>query len=76
MIVENLGGAGGTLGATTASKAPADGYTFFMHHAIAETLYPKLGYNIEKDFVPVTVVAVLPNVVVVHPSTRSRASAS
>jgi len=70
VIVENLGGAGGTLGATTASKAPADGYTFFMgaiHHAIAESLYPKLGYNIEKDFVPVTVVALLPNVVVVHP---------
>jgi tripartite-type tricarboxylate transporter receptor subunit TctC len=59
MIVENLAGAGGTLGATTASKQPADGYTFFMgatHHAIAETLYPKLGYNIERDFVPIAVV--------------------
>ena len=71
MIVENLGGAGGTLGATTASKQAPDGYTFFMgatHHAIAETLYPKLGYNIERDFVPIAVVAVLPNVVVVHPT--------
>ncbi len=70
MIVENLGGAGGTLGATAASKQSPDGYTFFMgatHHAIAETLYPKLGYNIERDFVPIAVVAVLPNVVVVNP---------
>jgi tripartite-type tricarboxylate transporter receptor subunit TctC len=70
IIVENLGGAGGTLGATTASKQPADGYTFFMgatHHAIAESLYPKLGYNIERDFVPVAIVAILPNVVVVNP---------
>ena len=70
IIVENLGGAGGTLGATSASKQAPDGYTFFMgatHHAIAETLYPKLGYNIERDFVPVAVVAVLPNVLVVNP---------
>ena len=70
MIVENLGGAGGTLGATTASKQPPDGYTFLMgatHHAIAETLYSKLGYNIERDFTPIAVVAVLPNVIVVNP---------
>jgi tripartite-type tricarboxylate transporter receptor subunit TctC len=70
MIVENLGGAGGTLGATAASKQASDGYTFFMgatHHAIAETLYPKLGYGIERDFTPIAVVAVLPNVVVVNP---------
>ena len=70
IIVENMGGAGGTLGATSASKQAADGYTFFMgatHHAIAETLFPKLGYNIERDFVPIAVVAVLPNVVVVNP---------
>ena len=70
MIVENLGGAGGTLGATTASKQAPDGYAFFMgatHHAIAETLYAKLGYNIERDFAPIAVVAVLPNVLVVNP---------
>lgn len=70
VLIENMGGAGGTLGATAAARAPADGYTFFiggMHHAIAESLYPKLPYNIEKDFVPVTVVAFLPNVVVVNP---------
>jgi len=70
VIVENLSGAGGTVGAATASRAPADGYTFFMgavHHAIAETLYTKLPYNIEKSFAAVTVVAFVPNAVIVHP---------
>lgn len=69
-IVENMGGAGGTLGATAAARAAPDGYTFFMgavHHAIAETLYTKLPYNIEKSFLPVTVVAFVPNAVIVHP---------
>ncbi len=69
-LVENLAGAGGTLGAANAAKRPGDGYTFFMgavHHAIAESLYAKLPYNIEKDFLPVTVVAYVPNVVVIHP---------
>ena len=68
--VENMGGAGGTIGAAAASKAPADGYTFFVgaiHHTIAEGLYTKLPYNIEKDFEPVTVLAYVPNVIVVHP---------
>ena len=69
-IVENIAGAGGTLGAANAAKRQGDGYTFFMgavHHAIAESLYTKLPYNIEKDFLPVTVVAYVPNVVVLHP---------
>jgi tripartite-type tricarboxylate transporter receptor subunit TctC len=69
-VVENLGGAGGTVGATTAAKAAPDGYTLFcgaVHHTIAESLYPKLGYNIEQDFVPITVLAYVPNVLVIHP---------
>lgn len=68
--VENLGGAGGTVGATTASKALPDGYTLFcgaVHHTIAESLYTKLPYALEKDFIPITVLAYVPNVVVVHP---------
>jgi tripartite-type tricarboxylate transporter receptor subunit TctC len=68
--VENMGGAGGTLGASVAAKASADGYTFFVgaiHHTIAESLYAKLPYNIEKDFEPVTVLAYVPNVIVIHP---------
>ena len=68
--VENMGGAGGTVGAAAAAKAPADGYTFFVgaiHHAIAEAVYTKLTYDIEKDFDPVTVLAYVPNVIVMHP---------
>ena len=68
--VENMGGAGGTVGAAAAAKAPADGYTLFcgaVHHTIAESLYTRLPYSLEKDFIPVTVLAYIPNVVVVHP---------
>lgn len=71
VFIENLGGAGGTVGAGSAAKAAPDGYTFFVgaiHHTIAETLYSKLPYSgIEKDFEPVTVIAYVPNVVSVHP---------
>jgi tripartite-type tricarboxylate transporter receptor subunit TctC len=69
-IVDNRGGAGGTLGAATASRAEKDGYTFFfgaVHHAIAPGVYPKLTYDIEKDFQPIAVVAVVPQVIVVNP---------
>lgn len=70
VIIDNRSGAGGTVGAGIAARAPADGYTYFMggaHHAIAPSVYPKLDYDIEKDFVPVTIVAQPPQVVVVHP---------
>ncbi len=69
-IVENIGGAGGTIGAAQAARATADGYTFLIgavHHAIAPSMYPKLSYDIEKDFVPVTLLAVMPFVVVAQP---------
>jgi tripartite-type tricarboxylate transporter receptor subunit TctC len=68
--VENMGGAGGTLGASVAAKTPPDGYTIFVgaiHHSIAESIYTRLSYNIEKDFDPVTVIAYVPNVIVIHP---------
>lgn len=70
ILIDNRGGAGGTVGASAASKATPDGYTFFIgaaHHAIAPALYPKLDYNILTDFVPVGVIAQPPQVVVVHP---------
>ena len=69
-VIDNKGGAGGTVGATLASKAAPDGYTFFMgavHHAIAPSMYPKLDYNIESDFVPVGLISSVPQVIVVHP---------
>lgn len=71
IIIDNKGGAGGTLGAAAAARAPADGYTFFVgavHHAIAPGVYPSLTYDIQTDFVPVGVIAVVPQVVVVNPA--------
>jgi tripartite-type tricarboxylate transporter receptor subunit TctC len=70
VLVENQGGAGGTVGATNVSKRAPDGYNWFfgaVHHTIAESLYAKLPYGLEKDFEPITVAAFVPNVVVVHP---------
>ena len=70
MVIDNKGGAGGTLGASLASRAAPDGYTLFMgavHHAIAPSMYPKLDYNIETDFIPLALLANVPQVLVVNP---------
>jgi tripartite-type tricarboxylate transporter receptor subunit TctC len=70
ILIENKAGAGGTLGASYAAKQPADGYTFLIaatHHTIAPSIYPKLDYDIEKDFIPVIMLARPPHVVAVHP---------
>jgi len=69
-IVENQGGAGGTVGARNAARAGGDGYTLFsgaVHHTIAESFYPNRGYVLEKDFMPISMLSAVPNVVVVHP---------
>ena len=71
VIIDNRGGAGGTVGASIAAKAAPDGYTFFIgavHHAIAPSFYPKLDYNIETDLVPLTTIANPPQVIVVNPT--------
>lgn len=70
VIIDNRGGAGGTVGASIAAKAAPDGYTFFIgavHHAIAPSFY-KLDYNIETDLVPLTIIANPPQVIVVNPN--------
>ena len=70
LVIDNRGGAGGTLGAGVAARAAPDGYTLFMgavHHAIAPAMYPKLDYDIEKDFVPLMLLANVPQVLVVNP---------
>jgi tripartite-type tricarboxylate transporter receptor subunit TctC len=70
LVIDNRGGAGGTVGASIAAKAAPDGYTLFMgavHHAIAPSVYPKLDYDLEKDFVPLLLLANVPQVVVVNP---------
>lgn len=74
VIIDNRGGAGGTVGAAVAARAAPDGYTYFVggaHHAIAPSVYPKLEYDIEKDFVPVAVIAQPPQVVVINTSRTS-----
>ena len=69
-VVENKGGAGGNLGAEQVAKAAGDGYTLLMGtvgtHGINRALYAKLPYDPFKDFVPITLVAGVPNVMVVN----------
>jgi tripartite-type tricarboxylate transporter receptor subunit TctC len=70
-VIDNKGGAGGTVGAGVAARAAPDGYNFFMgavHHSIAPSMYPKLDYDLERDFVPVGLVSSVPQVIVVNPS--------
>lgn len=70
LIIDNRGGAGGTVGASAAAKMSHDGYSLFMggaHHAIAPSMYPKLDYDLEKDFVPLVLLAKVPQVIVVNP---------
>ena len=69
VVIDSRGGAGGNLGASVAARAAPDGYTIFMgavHHAIAPSVYKKLEYDIQKDFMPLAVVAVVPQVIVVN----------
>lgn len=71
-LVENRPGAGGNLGADLVAKSPGDGYTLLMGtvgtHGINVALYSKMPYDAVKDFAPITLVALVPNVLVVHPS--------
>ena len=71
VIVENRAGAGGNIGAALAAKAAPDGYTVVQvnnNHTTNVTLYKKRGYDLLRDFAPVTKLAVSPYVLVVHPS--------
>ncbi|APW37998.1 ABC transporter substrate-binding protein [Rhodoferax koreense] len=72
VVIDNLPGAGGSIGADKVAKAPADGYTLLMGHigtlAVTPSLYPKLPYDPVKSFAAVAWVARVPNVLVVHPS--------
>src|SRR3954471_10608313 len=76
VIIENVPGAGGSLGAEKAAKSAPDGYTLLMGHigtlAVNPALYPKLGYDPVRSFAPVAWVARVPNVLVVHPSVPAK----
>ncbi len=71
-IIENRAGAGGNLGADGVAKSPADGYTLVMGtvgtQSINPSLYPKMPYDAARDFVPITLVAGVPNVMVMNPA--------
>jgi tripartite-type tricarboxylate transporter receptor subunit TctC len=70
-VIDNKPGAGANIGAEIAAKSPADGYTLFMvsgPHAVAPSLYPKLNYDLMRDFAPITMVGVEQLCLVVHPS--------
>ena len=75
VVIDNVPGAGGSLGADKVAKAAADGYTLLMGHigtlAVNPSLYPNLPYDPVKSFAPVAWVARVPNVLVVHPSIKA-----
>ena len=71
IVVDNRSGAGGTIGADIAAKAPPDGYTLLMAagaHTLAPSLYTKLPYDIVRDFAPVSISAKSTYLLVIHPS--------
>ncbi len=71
VVIENRPGAGSTIGAEAAAKAPPDGYTLFWvsnTHFVSAALHKKLAYDALNDFTPITQVTSAPNVLVVHPS--------
>lgn len=75
VIVESKPGAGATLGADFVAKSRPDGYTLLMgaiHHTIAPAVFKKVPYDLEKDFAPVTTVALVPNVLVVNASNPAK----
>ena len=71
ILVENRGGASGTIAADLVAKSAPDGHTLMLDataYAVNPSLYPKLPYDPEKAFAPITLLALFPNVVVVHPA--------
>jgi tripartite-type tricarboxylate transporter receptor subunit TctC len=76
VIVDNRGGAGGTIGADLVAKSPPDGYLLVLGSTgtitVAPTLYPKIPYHPVRDFTPVVMVSVVPLVLVTHPSVPAR----
>jgi tripartite-type tricarboxylate transporter receptor subunit TctC len=75
VVIENKPGAGATLGADIVAKSAGDGYTLLMgaaHHTIAQKVYSKVPYQFDRDFAPITVVAMVPNMVVVNADVPAR----
>ncbi len=71
IVIDNRGGAGGNIGAELAARTAPDGYTLMLGtntHAINMSLYAKLGYDIQRDFAPITLATSAPMVLIIHPS--------
>jgi len=71
IVIDNRGGAGGNIGAELAARTAPDGYTIMLGtntHAINMSLFAKLGYDIQRDFAPITLATSAPMVLIVHPS--------
>jgi len=75
-VVDNKAGAGGSIGATEVARAAPDGYTLLMGHigtlAVNPSLYPNLRYDPVASFSPVAMIAIVPNVLVVHPAVPAK----
>jgi len=71
VVVENRAGAGGAVGSENVARSAPDGYTLLLGHigtlAVNPAIYPQLPYDVLKDFAPVAMIAMVPNVLVVHP---------
>jgi len=76
VIFDNRAGAAGTIGSEMVAKSPPDGYTLLLATTgaltIAPFVYPKLGYDTQRDFAPVALVALAPYIIVVHPSVPAK----
>ena len=76
LVIENRGGAGGTLGTAVVAKAPADGYNLVVGttstHVVAPSVYQKLEYDPVKDFAPIGLMAVTPYLLVVNPGVPAK----
>jgi tripartite-type tricarboxylate transporter receptor subunit TctC len=74
-VIDNRGGAGGTIGAAAAAKAERDGYTILYDataFSVNPSLYPRLPYDTVNDFQPVFLASLVPNILVVHPSVEAK----
>ena len=75
VVVDNRGGAGGTIGTDMTAKAPADGHTMLVNNislAVNATLIPKLPYDTLRQLAPVSIIGRQPNILVVHPGVRAK----
>jgi tripartite-type tricarboxylate transporter receptor subunit TctC len=74
-FIENVGGAGGNIGAASAARAAGDGYTLLIassSYVVNPSLYKNCPYDPYKDFVPIILAAITPNILIVHPSVQAK----